>query len=103
MATAVASGMRSMATKKVSVIPPLTTPSRTAAARSRRRKVASRGRATATKIRPAQHKRSQAVPAGPMRANMAVEAAAPICTMKMEQRAKSTPVARRLSATMAPF
>jgi hypothetical protein len=29
-----------------------------------------------------------------MRANIAVEAAAPICTMKMEQRAKRTPLER---------
>ena len=31
-----------------------------------------------------------------MRANIAVDAAAPICTMKMEQRAKSTPVEVRV-------
>ncbi len=45
-----------------------------------------------TKITAAQHSRSHAVPAGPMEAKTGVDAAAPIWTVKMEQRANRTPV-----------
>ena len=95
MATAVARGMRAMASKKKRVSPALTTPRSAAPPRSRRGMAQGRGRAMAAKISAAQHSRSQVVPAGPTWAKTGVDAAAPICTVKTEARARRMPLEDR--------
>ena len=65
MATAVPSGMRSIAARKQMVTSPLMTPSPSSAGRSARRSDRSGGRATARKTSAPNVRRSHAVPAAP--------------------------------------
>ena len=80
MATAVPSGMRSIAARNAMVTSPVVTPRPSSAGTSRRRIARSGGRASARKTRAPMLSRSQAVPAGPTAPIMGTERAEPSCT-----------------------
>ena len=80
IATAVPSGMRSMAARNAMVTSPVVTPRPSSAGTSRRRIARSGGRASARKISAPMLSRSQAVPAGPTAAIRSTDRAEPSWT-----------------------
>ena len=83
IATAVPSGMRSIAARKLVVISPVVTPSARAARRSAHRSPRTCGRLMSRKMTAPAVSRSQAVPPAPTVSKRLTDRAAPICTLSI--------------------
>jgi hypothetical protein len=92
MALAVPSGLRAIAAMNKSVMPDVTTPSRTHVRNVDLVKADGRGRTISNRMIPAQNKRIQAAPSTPSRSTRPSDSASPTCTLTIDAIAIATPI-----------